>query len=481
MIRHLRFLLVAAMSLLVLACQKEEGNTTYYAPTEVVLNVPDINASTLNVRLSAVYNGADSGVASAGFDVKDESGTKIPVSEFTCGEGSASAVLSGLSLGHTYSYNFVITTKGGNTVKSEEEGVIPLSIPSEFTYSTLTTKTSKIFQMAFDGSSAFIKDVALTLLDESGTPLSNLPKMSVQDGMAHALFVLTDWVQDIYTAYCDLTLADGSTVRTPEVLFALIPLVEHATVCVPATTEDGKWTFSAEYDGEDKTISEAYFEVFDDADALISTVPATCKSGKATGYSEGNTYGKFAVRFVVKVVGGGEVSAGPLKFSVAKPRAYEALLVDNVGFYEKLGGPTAAIADPTTYTYLGYDWEFINLFIKPTKTPPYFIVDKSKYGSFANDTGFELGIKRLIINLTNSKEIKNFSCYGRASTADEWTVVSGVRETVSGDPNVQYRFVYDMPVGNFQFFMFESTANTSEIRMYSFEVDYFTEPEASGD
>ena len=124
--------MVAAMSLLVLACQKEEGNTTYYAPTEVVLNVPDINASTLNVRLSAVYNGADSGVASAGFDVKDESGTKIPVSEFTCGEGSASAVLSGLSLGHTYSYNFVITTKGGNTVKSEEEGVIPLSIPSGF-------------------------------------------------------------------------------------------------------------------------------------------------------------------------------------------------------------------------------------------------------------------------------------------------------------------------------------------------------------
>lgn len=462
--------LIAALSAVAMlqACSKEEAKATYYAPSEVVLEGAGINTSDLSVTLSAVYNGDDSGVASARFTLADAAtGTAVAVPDCEYSEGVAKVCVKGLEMGKTYKYNFEITTPGANVVKAAEDETLAFCLPKDFEFLTQTTLTSKILTVSYTGDDEFVRNVALVMADSEGNAVENVPEVICAGSSVKALFNLSEWAQDLYDCHVLFTLYDNSTLESDHGKLNLLPVPENIVPAEITFDETGKWTVKAAYDGEDKTVVKGEVTVCDKTGNEVAKVDAECAGRTMTAYVSGLEYGRYTVTYTLYIVDGSSLSEGPVDYVYAKPREYAEYSMTFAEFFAA-GVSETSNADPERFTVKGIEWEDTYLQAKPTKSPAYAVWSSSKVGYLTNITPFEKGIKLVhIIASSGMKDIAMYECYAKSAAGDEWTKLPG---TMVDNKNYQW----NLSLGDYKFFKFMTTAQ-GEFRLLEVRVQYYTE------
>ena len=461
-------MLAAAVLAMAVACGKDEEKKEYYVPSEVTLQDPVINASDLTVTLSAVYNGDENGIAKAEFVITDAAGGQ-PVSygPDELKDGRATIVVKSLQKDHDYSYNFVITTPGANTVKAAEDGYCSLHAPYDFSLSTVTTSTAKVMVISFKGSTAFVREMNLRMVDSEGAEVTDVPEIVMHEGAVKVLFKLSDWPGELYRCTLDMTLADGSSASSPAMAFSTFPMPETLTLKPLVSSPDGDWTLIAEYDGDDKTVVSAVVNVYDKAGNRILTLTPVCSNRQAVATTSGQDYGKYSWDCTLELVDGSSLSAGPAQFVYAKPREYATLNAPYASLVEA-GISTADSAGPFGFTYGGFDWEVS--YLRAKTSSGYLIVGSSRKGYICNVTPFPKGIRRVEMNLTQSDRLlTNYEFYAKEKATDDWTLVKGEQPETN-----KKLFILDLSDGSWNYFKFQSKG-VKEIRFSGFSVEYFTE------
>ncbi len=463
---HFLILTLAALAAAFTGCRKEAQAETYYAPSEVTLQAPQLDPSDLSVTLTAVYNGDETGIASAEFQVTDiATGNKSSYPADRMEKGAATVKIAKLEKDHDYRYNFVIVTPGQNHIQAAEDGYCSLHVPYDFVFMTQTTETAKILNIAFKGSAALVRSMALYLISSEGQEVTDVPQIIVHDGLVKALFRLSDWPGELYQCRLDMTLYDGSALSSQTENFSTFPMPETLMQLPVAFSADGEWTLTATYDGDDKTVLKAAVRIFNKAGELVETLTAACADRQAVAVSKGHDYGKYSWDCKLDLVDGSTLEAGPLSFTYAKPREFATLDAPYAALVEA-GISTADAEGPFNFTYQGYDWEVSYLRARTDKG--YLINGSSRKGYLCNVTPFPKGIKTVYINLTQSDRIlSNYEFYAKVNAADEWTLVQGEQP----DKKI---FSLDLSDGNWHFFKFQSKG-LKEIRLSGFAVEYFTE------
>lgn len=469
--RLLRLTMVSAAALLVwTGCSKDDFKS-YTVPSEIVLGDPCVNLSDLSVDVSAVYNGDDNGVADACFTVTKAGDEAAAARKVACSwsNGKAAARIEGLELGNDYYYNFVITTTGGNKISAESDMYCPFSLPSNFSYSTVNTVTSKILQVAYTGSDAFIEVAELVMFDSTGRKLENVPALTCWNGVGKALFPLSEWEEDLYSFHCEMKMYDGTSISSPDGLLNLLPVPESCTlagVVIDGTT----FNFTASYDGEDKTVARAVFTLFDKDGNVLQEIETTGSNRKVTAVVENMEYGRYSVVCTLYLVDDTTLESNRQTFTHARPRASETMLLEPVPMSEA-GMAVKADENVNKFEYLGYEWEYRNVYARTSSGVTTLYVSSSAFGFFQNATPFVNGIKTVYINHTSGKDTPSFKCYGKVEAGDEWTELP--EATKEG-----YVFIYDLTGDNYRYFQFESREKAeggAELKANSFEVEYFTE------
>jgi len=462
--------LVATMSVLVglfASCNKDEAKNSYYVPSEVALLSPDI-ASDLSVTLTARYNGDETGVASATFVVKNtETGAEVQTPKCTLSNGTATAVLKNLELGNVYSYNFEITTPGGNIIKAGTDETLAFCVPQDFVFSTQTTLSSKILTVSFTGADQFVKSVVLSMVDSEGNEVENAPEVICINGAVKALFNLSEWAQDLYECKLVITLYDGSEMESPVGKLNLLPVPENIVPKEITFDEDGVWTVTASYDGEDKTITGAQLTVFNKKNEQVFQTTATCAERLFTANVSGLEYGRYYLTYSLSIVDGTTLTLENQEYVYAKPRAYETYTMNFEEFYA--GGVTdVSNADAERFTVKNVEWEDLYLQAKPTKTPPYAVWSSSKVGYLYNVTPFAKGIKYVHLKTSSGmKDISLYEGYGREDKDSDWVKLTGVMIDSKN-------YTWNLALGNYQHFKFMTTAQ-GEFRLVEVILEYFTE------
>lgn len=462
---------VAAVSLLAAGCG-DDGFENYTVPSSVILADPVLNVSDMSVSLSAVYNGDDKGIAEASFNVW-KAGDETSSSRYACDwkDGNASASLKGLSTEGSYLCNFEIKTIGGNIVKADEPAEFTLSRPSGFSLKTTTTVTSKILAVTYSGADEYIGGATLIMTKYDGTQVDNLPEVSVGNGEARAIFFLEDWEEDLFTVKMIFDIKGGDSIETPEFKFSLIPLPENL-ILSQVKMEDGTFSFSASYDGEDRTVEKGEFLFCDKNGSVIKTLDAVCENRMATASVSGQDYGRYNVTCNLELVDGSLLSAGPMAFTYARPRAYESLTLLPVPMSEAGFPKDAAGAEsPYKFTYLDYDWEGQFMYARTSSGKTTIYTSSKLEGWFTNATAFPYGIKAVIVNHSSGKDMDKFSCYAKKSASDDWVKLP---DAVKGTPDNKYAFVYDMSASDYDYFKFTTTAQ-QELKANNYAIEYYTE------
>lgn len=462
-------LYLALISSLCLAtgCQNDDF-VPYTVPSELILEEAKVNVSDMSVSMSAWYNGDDSGIADAWFAIKAAGNDDAEGQRIDCSwkSGKASAKISGMELGTDYIYGFHIRTIGGNIISSTEEKTLEFSIPGNFTFSSMKTLTSKIVEIDYTGADDFIVSADMTIWNSEGMEMDNVPEVFWNDGKVRLMFRLDDWEEDIYTCRIDFTLYDGAIVSANGT-FSMLPLPENLTMGKVITDETGKFTFSASYDGEDYTVTKVTFILYDKDGNYLDEIEGTAADRVASAVLENQTYGQYSVECILDLIDGSRLISDRLSFAYSKPRAYENMLLEPIPMSEAglvTNGDDCKVA--TKFSYLGYDWESLNLYARSSSSVTLYI-KSSTPGYFMNVTPFENGIKTIYINHSSSKDTNKFNCYGKTDENDSWIKMA---EAVK-DGNT---FIYDLSGGNYRYFKFETT--TQELKANSFAIDWYTEP-----
>lgn len=469
----LRLAALAAMALASFTGCEGEKLQNYTVVSEIVLGSPKPDMQNLSATLSAIYNGDDSGIDNAYFTIWEDgqepaSARNIPA---RLSDGTASATAGGLELGKDYRFNLTIITAGGNTLTADSDGYLPFSQPHDFVFSTVNTVTAKILQLSYSGSDDFIAASTLVMKDADGLPVENVPEMHFYDGTGKALFVLADWEQALFTVYVEMEMLDGTAVTTPTFKFSTMPLPETLTLGTVGIDE-GTFSFSASYDGEDNTITRGYFTFCNAAGEVIDEIDAVCADRTATASSSGNDYGRYSVKCTLELVDGSTLEAEPVSFTYSRPRAYTKL---SFGPAEMAAAGMSTTADGSTAqnkcTYLEYDWEYLYIYARPEKGDLYI---SSSYAGFimnADSTPFENGIKAVYVNHTSGRDPVKYLCYGKTEAGGEWVKLPDA--TKEGDT-----FIYDLSMDNYRYFKFGNKSKAEgggELRAASFDVEYYTE------
>lgn len=457
---------LTAAAFIVVGCAQEEFKN-YTVPSYVVLEDAQLNVSDLSVTLSAIYNGDDSGIATARF-VLWNGGPESAPSYYDCEwkDGSATAIITGLQKGNTYLYNFEITTIGNNTITCEQAKSCSLSEPGDFTMKTTTTLTSKLLIVNYSGADEYIAGAQMEIKDSEGKTPAAAPEVTFGNGSAKSIFFLDEWAEDLYAVKITFDIVGGSKIETPVFKFSLLPLPE-TLVLDPVVMEDGTFKFSASYDGEDKTVEKAVFNYSDKDGNLIKAIDGLCLNRKATAEITGQEYGRYFISCTLELVDGSSLTAGPQQFIYAKPRKYENLLLEPIPMSEAgLVKSSADCNDPGQFTYAGYTWESQYLYARTSSGKTTLYVSSKYQGYFQCLTPFENGIKTVYINHSSGKDTNKFKCFGKEGAKDEWVqVAEAVKEGNT--------FIYDLSGANYCYFRFETT--TQELKANSFSVDYYTE------
>ena len=466
--KRIQYLIVILAASLFSSCAKDKVKSGYYAPTEVVLGKPDINASDLSVTLSAVYNGDDSGVASAAFVVSESTtGSTVSVPSCQYSDGVAKVTISNLDFGNTYNYNFEVTTPGGNVIKSDETGFLAYCKPREFRFSTQTTLSAKILSVSYTGEDDLIKDVRLSMVDSEGNSVENVPQVKSLDSKVRTLFNLSEWKQDLYDCCLLFTFHDGSTLESEHGKLNLLPVPENIVPEEITFDEDGVWIVSAAYDGEDKTVVKGYVMVTDKEGKEVSYAEAVCADRKMMARVSGLDYGRYYIKYVLEIVDGTSLTHGPSEYVYAKPRAFEEYEMEFSDFYPA-GVSTSSNPDPERFTVDNVEWEDVYLQAKPTKNPPYAVWGSSKVGYLCNVTPFRKGIKHVrIVASSGMKDISVYEGYAKATASDEWVKLPG---QMIDNKN----YLWDLSLDNYQHFKFMTTAQ-GEFRLLKVVLQYYTE------
>ena len=464
----IKLMLAAAVLVMASACVKDEEKKGYYVPSEVTLQDPVVNASDLSVSLGAVYNGGDEGIAKAEFLVTDNAGgSPVSYKPDELKDGRACVKLKTLQKDHDYSYNFVITTPGDNKIKAAEDGYCSLHAPYDFVFSTQTTNTAKILSVSFKGSTAFAREMVLKLVDPLGVEATNVPEIVVHDGEIKVLFKMDEWPGELYQCSIDMTLADGTAASSPAVAFSTFPMPENLTQKPLVSTSEGKWTLTAEYDGDDKTVVSAVVNVYNKAGDKVATLTPVCSGRQAVATTSGHDYGKYSWDCTLNLVDGSTLSAGPAQFTYAKPREFATLSAPYADLVTA-GIRPADAEGPFNFTFSGYDWEVS--YLRAKTTSGYLINGSSRKGYICNVTPFPKGIKRVEMNLTQGDRLlSNYEFFAKEKSTDEWTSVPAEQPETN-----KKLFILDLSDGSWNYFKFQSKG-VKEIRFSGFSVEYFTE------
>lgn len=470
MFRH-RFV-KAAIALAVTMCYgcAEKEFQTCTIPSDVILQDPVLNTSTMEITVSAVYNGDDEGIKDAWFTVHElaspENETRI---ECLYEDGKASCTLTGLELGKDYGYNFVILTLGDNLIKASEAGKCPYSYPSDFAFSTSNTATAKVLLVTYSGSDLFVSQAKLTVKNSEGIEMDNVPQPFCADGHAKMLFYFDEWAEDVYTCQMEMTLHDGTSIVSPAGNLTLMPLPENLVLSPAVINADNTFSFNAAYDGEDKTVSKAVFTIMDKDGNVIETIEGTCAGRQASASTGPYEYGRYMVSMRLDLVDGTFLEAGPMSLIHAKPREYVAYEMT----YEEMKAAgwavdAAGCADVSVASVKGYNWEYKDLYVRTSGGRDFIYISSSKQGYAACTSPFEHGIKKVYVGFYQSKKEANFVCYAKTEEGAEWELMPGAVK----EGNV---FTFDLSGGNYKYFKFASLAK-QEMRSDYFKVEYYTEP-----
>lgn len=464
-------------SVVAIAACNDDGVGTYTVPKNVVLKEAQINMSDMTVSLAAIYDGDDSGVDEAWFSLREDT-EGVESERIACSwkNGKAEAKVGNLTEGKDYVYNFHIRTVGGNTISGSENKMCQFYAPSNFVFSTQTTLTAKILQVAYSGSDEFVERAELELTRSDNSKVENVPEIYCEDGLARVMFKLSEWEQDLYRCKLVLTLYDGRVVESQMVKLSLLPLPETLTLA-KVVADNGKLFFSASYDGEDKTIESAEYVLSDKKGEVLETVAGKCASRKCVAEVSGYGYGKYNLTLTLSLVDGSTLVAGPMTFVYSKPRTYDYVLMVPA----ELGAAGMATnskdcAAVNKVTHSGIDWTYFQMYARTSSGKTTFYSSSSKPGYIYNETPFEYGIRTLYIIHSSGKDAVNFNCYGKKNAGDEWVklamaevgAVEGVKDTN------KYTFTYDLSVGNYNYVKFESTRQ--ELKATYFAYEYYTEP-----
>lgn len=465
---RIAFACIFAMALCCGCVEKEFQTCTI--PSDIILQDPVLNTSTMDITVSAVYNGDDDGIKDAWFSVYDLTDPEN-VSRVECkyGNGKASCLLKDLEAGKNYGYNFNILTLGGNTLKAAEAKECPFSNPSDFTYSTSNTNTAKILQVNYSGSDLFISEASIVIKNSEGEVMDNVPQPLCANGCAKMLFYFDEWVEDVYTFQINMTLHDGTIITSPEGNLTLMPLPENIVLSPVTINDDKSFSLDAAYDGEDKTVKQAVFTIMDKDGEVIETITGTCADKKAVAATGAYEYGRYQVSVKLDLVDGTYIATGPMPFVHAKPRAYETFEMT----YQEMKDAGWAIndagcADVAVASCKGLNWEYQYIYVRTSGGRDFLYVSSSKTGYMTCISPFELGIKKVYIGFYQSKKETNFVCYAKVDEESEWELMP----TAVKEGNV---FTFDLSGGNYQFFKFASLAK-QEMRADFVKVEYFTEP-----
>lgn len=472
MFKH-RFIKVALTSVFAMmmcfGCAEKEFQTCTI-PSVIVLEDPVLNTSTMEITVSAVYNGDDEGIKDAWFSVYELSDPEN-VSKVECVymDGKASCQLKNLELGKNYEFNFNILTVGGNNLTAAAAKACPFSNPSDFIYSTNNTNTAKILQVRYSGSDQFISEVQIIIKNSQGEVMDNAPQPLCANGSAKMLFYFDEWEEDVYTFHLQMTLHDGTTITSPEGILTLMPLPENIVLSPVTINADQTFSFEAAYDGEDKTVSKAEFTIMDKDGNVIETITGTCSGKKAVASTEPYEYGRYKVIVRLDLVDGTYISTEEMSFVHAKPRAFATFEMT----YQEMAAAgwatnDAGCAEPTVSECKGYNWEYQYIYVRTSGGKTFLYVSSSKQGYMANTSPFEMGIKKVYIGFNSGKTETNFECYARAEEDGEWEKMpTAVKEGTV--------FTFDLSGGDYKYFKFTSRAK-QEMRSDYVKVEYYTEP-----
>lgn len=472
-----RGVVCALLPLAFIAACNDDGTGTYTVPKKVVLEDARVNVSDMTVSLAAVYDGDDSGIEEAWFSVREnQDGAEAEKVPCSWAGGKAEARVGNLAKGKDYVYNFHILTVGGNTLSGSEEKLCQFHAPSGFVFSTQTTLTAKILQVAYSGADEFVKKAKLVMKRQDNTEVENVPEIICEDGLARVMFKLDEWAKDLYNCQLVLTLYDDSVVESQVAKLSLLPLPETLTLS-KVVANDGKLSFSASYDGEDETIESAEYVLSDKAGKVLQKVAGKCVSRKCTAEVSGYEYGKYNLTLTLSLVDGSTLVAGPMVFVYSKPRTYEYVLMkpkemSEAGMATSSGGCTTV----NKVTYADVEWNYFQMYARTSSGKTTFYCSSSKPGWITNDTAFKYGVKALYIIHSSGKDAVNFNCYGKKKAEDKWTKMA-VAEVgaVEGVANTnKYTFTYDLSVGDYDYFMFETTKQ--ELKATYLAYEYYTEP-----
>lgn len=463
-----KILLTAASLLLMAGCSKPE-ETVGTVPSSVLLKAPEVDTENSVIRLRAVYNGDDKAVKDAEFTMTDiQGGESIPISGCRWSGGEAEGTVTGLALGKDYTFNFEIHTKGGNTVKAEKDMDFPYYKPDKVAFRTLTTLTAKVLSASYNGCDALIRKARFIIKNSKGQDFTDrFPEAVCSDRTASILFDMSLWEEDLYTCTLEMTFFDSQVFLSEEYRISLLPLPENITLNSPSI-EDGKFIFSAGYDGEDKTITEAYFELYDKTGELLQSVPAKFADRSVSAGISGYPYGRYAFNCFLKLVDGTTISAPEtIKFTYSKPRQYAYTELDPVEL-GKAGMATGSGVEGTQkVSLLDMDYEYENIYCRTSSGKTTLYCKSSLTGYMANTEPFQYGIKTVYINNSSGKDLVAFACYGKLNEEDEWTEITSASKE-------GYQFIYDFSGSDYNYFKF-STKAKAELKANSFAVDYYTE------
>lgn len=468
-----RFIKIALTAVFAMAmcygCAEKEFQTCTI-PSVIVLEDPVLNTSTMEITVSAIYNGDDEGIKDAWFSVYELTDPEN-VSKVRCEylNGKAHCQLKDLELGKNYGFNFNILTIGDNNVTAATAKECPFSNPSDFSYSTSNTNTAKILQVRYSGSDLFITEAQIVIKNSNGEVMDNVPQPLCAYGCAKMLFYFNEWEEDVYTFQINMTLYDGTTITSPEGFLTLMPLPENIVLSPVKINEDKSFSFEASYDGEDKTVSKAEFTIMDKDGNVIETITGTCSEKKAVATTQPYEYGRYKVTVRLDLVDGTYISADEMSFVHAKPRAFETFEMT----YQEMSAAgwatnDAGCAEPTVSECKGYNWEYQYIYVRTSGGKTFLYVSSSKKGYMNNTSPFEMGIKKVYIGFNSGKNEKNFECYAKADENGEWEKMpTAVKEGTV--------FTFDLSGGNYKFFKFTSLAK-QEMRSDYVKVEYYTEP-----
>lgn len=471
MAKHLYSKIILVLTLMIYASGcTEKTFKPCTVPSVISLNKPVLNSSSMSVTLSAVYNGDDEGIADAWFSVYNaEDPEKVDRLDCKWEDGKAVAVTQSLETGNDYEFNFQIITIGGNTIRSDAAEKCSMKYPDNFRYSTSNTNTAKVFEISYSGSDQFVSSATLIVRNSENVLMENAPEVFCNNGSVRTIFIFDEWEEDVYTCQLEMTLFDGTIITSPEGKLTLMPLPENLVLEPVKINPDKTFTFTATYDGEDKTVSKATFTLFDNEMKIISEAEGHCENRAATLTTEPFEYGRYHVSVGLDLVDGTRLEVAPISIVHAKPRAYETfeMTYDDM----KAAGwavDAASCEDVTMITCKGYNWEYQDIYVRYNGGRDYIYISSSKKGYIYCTSPFELGIKKVYAGFYQSKTETNFECWAKEEASGEWEKMPvAVKEGTV--------FTYDLSGGNYKYFKFGSLAK-QEMRSDYFKVEYYTEP-----